>query len=186
MAMQVLRHRFTVDDYHRMGDAGILSANDRVELIDGEIVVMTPIGSPHAGTTAYLDRALSPRLGERALVWVQNPIFLLPHSEPQPDLAVLRPRSDYYRQAHPRPGDIFFLIEVSDTTGEYDRTVKIPLYAQAGVREVWIVDLAAECIEVYRQPAAGAYQQVQRFPRGQSVAPQAFPDLRLSVDEILG
>jgi len=186
MAVQVLRHRFTVEDYHRMGQAGILSEQDRVELIDGEIVVMTPIGSPHAGTTTFLHGWFLPRLVGRALIREQNPVVLSPHSEPQPDLAVVLPRSDHYRHAHPRAADIFFLIEVSDTTAEFDRTVKLPLYARAGIREVWIVDLAAACVEVYRQPGADGYERMERFMRGQSVAPQAFPDLFLSVNDILG
>ena len=186
MAVQVLRHRFTVEDYHRMGEAGILSADHRVELIDGEIVVMTPIGSPHAGEVNRLNRLFVVRLGDRAVVTVQNPVVFPPDSEPQPDLAILRPRPDFYGRLHPRPEDVLLIIEVGDTSLGYDRTVKAPLYARAGIPELWIIDLEGECVEVYRQPAAGAYQQVQRFPRGQSVAPQAFPDLRLAVDGILG
>ncbi len=169
-----------------MGEAGIFSADDRVELIDGEIVMMTPIGSPHAGATAYLEHFLSLALGARAQVRAQTPVILVPDSEPQPDLAGLLPRPDFYRRAHPHPEDILWLIEVSDTTGEYDRTVKLPLYARAGIREVWIVDLAAQWIETYHRPAGNGYEDMQRFTRGQSVAPQAFPDVRLSVDEILG
>ena len=186
MAVQLLRHRFTVEDYHRMGQAGILAEKDRVELVDGEIVQMTPIGSPHAGTTTFLHGWLSPRLGARAIVREQNPVVLAPHSELQPDLAAVRPRSDHYRQGHPRPADVLFLIEVSDTTGDYDRTVKLPLYARAGIQEVWIVDLAAACVEIYLGPGVSGYERMERFTRGQSIAPQAFPDLRLSVDDILG
>ena len=186
MAVQLLRRRFTVEDYHRMGQAGIFAEDGRVELIDGEIIVMTPIGSPHAGTTAYLEHFLSLGFGERALVRAQGPVILLPHSEVHPDLAVLRPRSDYYRRAHPRPEEIFFLIKVSDTTGEYDRTIKLPLYARAGIQEVWIVDLGAESIEVYQGPGTNGYERMQRFGRGQTFASPAFPDVHLSVDAILG
>ncbi len=186
MAVQLLRHRFTVEDYNRMGQAGILSEDDRVELIDGEIIVMTPIGSPHAGKVNRLNHLFAPRLRGRAIVTVQNPIVMPPDSEPQPDLALLRLRADFYEHSHPGPEDIILLIEVSDTSLVYDRTVKLPLYARAGIREVWIVDLAAESVEVHQEPVAGAYRSVQRFTRGQAFAPQAFPDLRLSVDEIFG
>jgi Uma2 family endonuclease len=186
MAVQVLRHRFTVEEYHRMGEGGVLSPEARVELIDGEIIEMAPIGSPHAGTTLFLDRWFAFRLDERAYVIVQSPVLLPPHSEPLPDLAVVRPRPDHYRSGHPRPEDIFLLIEVSDTTGEYDRTLKLPLYARAGIPEVWIVDLAAQCVEVYRGPSPGGYEQMERFSRRQVVSPQAFPDLHLPVDDILG
>jgi Uma2 family endonuclease len=186
MAVQVLRHRFTVEEYHRMGEAGIFSEDDRVELIEGEIVEMAPIGSPHAGTTDYLHDTLSQMLGKRARVRAQSPIVLVPDSEPQPDIAVLRYRSDFYRGGHPRLEDIFFLIEVSDTTGEFDRIVKLPLYGRAGIPEVWIVDLAAHCVEVYVGPSPDGYELRHRFTRGQVVSPQAFPDLQLAVDEILG
>lgn len=169
-----------------MGQAGILSEDDRVELIEGEIVVMTPIGSPHAGKVIRLNGLFVPRLGGRAMVNVQNPIILAAHSEPQPDLALLRPRPDWYERSHPRPEDILLLIEIADTSLDYDRTVKVPLYAGAGIPEVWIVDLTAECIEVYQEPSQGRYRRVQRFTRGQSLAPQAFPDLLLSVDELFG
>lgn len=186
MAVQALRKRFTIEDYHRMGQAGIFSEDDRVELIDGEIVVMTPIGSPHAGKVARLIRIFTHRLGDRAIVNVQNPVVLPPDSEPQPDLAILRPRPDFYEDAHPRPEDILLLVEVSDTSIDYDRTVKVPLYARAGTQEVWIVDLAAQCVEVHQEPAAQGYQRVQRFTRGQFLTPRAFPDFRISLDEIIG
>ncbi len=186
MAVQALRKRFTIEDYHRMGRAGIFSEDDRVELIDGEIVVMTPIGSPHAGKVDRLNNILTPRLAGRATVRVQNPVLLPPDSEPQPDLALIRPRPDFYERAHPRADDVLLLIEVSDTSLEYDRTVKLPLYARAGIPEVWIVDLAGECVEVYREPQPHGYRHVRRFTRGQSLTPSALPDLRLSVDEIFG
>ena len=169
-----------------MADAQVFSEDDRGELLEGEIIEMAPIGSRHAACVDRLTQVFALALGEEAIVRVQNPLRLSEHSEPQPDLAVVLPRSDHYRHAHPRAADIFFLIEVSDTTAEFDRTVKLPLYARAGIREVWIVDLAAACVEVYRQPGADGYERMERFMRGQSVAPQAFPDLFLSVNDILG
>lgn len=169
-----------------MGEAGIFREDDRVELIHGEIVQMTPIRSPHAGCVNRLNRLFTATLGELAVVTVQNPITLDPASEPQPDLALLRPRADFYAGGHPGPGDVWLVVEVADTSLAFDRTVKIPLYARAGIVEVWLVDLPGECVEVYRQPSEGRYTEVQRVPRGQQVTCQAFPDLSLSVDEILG
>lgn len=137
-----------------MGQAGIFSEDDRVELIQEEIVVMTPIGSPHAGTTVFLNRWFSSRVGDRALVTVQNPVTLSPDSEPQPDVALLRPRGDYYRRSHPRPEDVCRLIEVADTSLEYDRAVRVPRYARAGIPEARVVDLMAGSVEVSQQPSA--------------------------------
>lgn len=174
------RRRFTVTEYERMAAAGVLTEDDRVELIDGEIVMMAPIGSRHAGTVMLLTSLWTSRLGERVIVSVQNPVELDGHSEPQPDIALLRPRADFYRNAHPRPDDVLLLIEVADPSVEADRRVKIPLYARAGIRESGLVDLVADRLDTYRRPAAGSYQDVRLFGRGQTVSAQAFPDLVLT------
>lgn len=186
MSVQVVRRSFTVEEYHRMAQAGILGEDDRVELIDGEIVKMTPIGSRHAACIMRLNRLFSRQLGQEVLVNVQNPIRLGEYSEPEPDVALLRFRKDFYAQAHPGPEDVVLVIEVADTSAAYDREVKLPLYARAGVPEVWLVDLAEERIEVYRQPGRQGYEQIQRLGRGQHVTAQAFPNLVLVVDNILG
>lgn len=186
MALQIARRCFTVEEYHRMAAAGILSEDDRVELIEGEIVEMTPIGSRHASCAIRLNQLFSQRLGQRALVSVQNPIRLGERSEPQPDLALLRPRPDFYAQAHPEPRDVLLLVEVAETSGAYDREVKLPLYARAGIAEVWLVDLEHAGIEVYRQPGPQGYQFVQRVGPEARLAPQTFPDLALAVAEIIG
>ena len=187
MATLLTRRRFTVHEYHRMAEAGLFGEDDRIELIDGDIVQMTPIGSRHAGTVAYLDRTLSARLGDRALVWTQNPIQRAAlDSEPQPDLAVLRTRSDFYRTSHPGAEDAFLLIEVADTSLLADRRVKVPLYAKAGIREVWLVNLSEDRVEVYRDPLSGGYGELRVLRRGDSLAMEAFPDVELSVAEILG
>ena len=186
MAVESARRRFTVEEYHRMGLAGILREDDRVELIDGEIVEMTPIGSPHAGCVNRLARLFFAAAGQRAVVTVQNPISLPPGSEPQPDLVLLRPRGDFYAGGHPGPGDVWLVVEVADTSLTFDRTVKVPLYARAGIPEVWVVDLAGQRVEVYRRPAGGLYADVQRHERGQRLVCAAFPDLALSVDDALG
>lgn len=183
MSVQFLRRGFTVEEYHRMGQAGILSEDERVELIEGEIVEMAPIGSRHQACVDRTNRWFSQRVGERALVRVQGPIRLEERSEPQPDLALLRPRPDFYAEAHPGPEDVFLVVEVAETSPDVDREVKVPLYARAGVPEVWLVDLGGECIEIYRNPTARGYQEVRR---GERLAPHALADLDLAVADVLG
>jgi Uma2 family endonuclease len=186
LGTDIERRLFTVDEYHRMVDAGILDENDRVELIRGEIVRMAPIGSRHAGCVAALNQWLVTALVGRAILWPQNPVTLPPYSEPQPDIMLVEPRTDFYRTGHPCALDVLLLVEVADTTIRYDRRVKVPLYAEESIREVWIVDLAGEAIHVYRDPHEGSYRHVERLGREASVAPDAFPDLVLSVSAILG
>ena len=181
------RRRFTVEEYHRMGDAGILAEDERVELIEGEIVKMTPIGFRHAGSVNRLTSLWTSRLGNRVVVQIQNPIELRGvDSELQPDVALLRPRPDFYFKSHPEAGDIFLLIEVADTTVELDRNVKIPLYAKAGIREAWLLDLNADRVEVFRQPTPDGYRDVHALGRGRALTVEAFPDLTLTVDDLLG
>jgi Uma2 family endonuclease len=176
MGEQLTRRRFTVEDYHRMGEAGILAEDEPVELIAGEIVVREPIGSRHAGTVNRLTRLWTSRLGERAVVQIQNPIELPKEdSEPQPDVTLLRPRADFYTGAHPVAADVLLLIEVADESLAVDRRVRMPLYARAAIREAWLLDLAAACVEVYRAPTADGYQQVVKFERGQRLAPRPSP-----------
>jgi hypothetical protein len=186
MTLELRRRRFTVDDCHRMAEAGILGEDDRVELVDGEIVEMAPIGPRHAGHVKRLNALFTSRLGPRAVVSVQDPATLSEHSEPRPDLALLRPRADFYRGGHPRPEDILLLVEVAETTAAFDRQVKVPLYASAGVREVWLLDLTAGRLEVHRDPAAGRYRDVRTLAPGDRLAPEAFPDLALEVADLLG
>lgn len=183
---QVQTRPFTVDEYYRMAEAGILHEDDRVELIRGAIVEMSPIGSRHAARVDRLSTEFHTRLISRAIVRVQGPVRLSPNSEPEPDILLLRPRSDFYAAAHPGPADVLLLVEVADTSLEYDRGEKLALYAEAGIPEVWIVDLAHEVVEVFRQPDAGSYRRQDVFGRGASLAPEAFPDAVISVDAILG
>lgn len=185
MSVQLEKRLFTVDEYYRMAEAGILGKDDRVELIAGEIVKMSPIGSPHASCVKRLNRLFSVRLGDRVILSVQDPVRLSERTEPQPDIALLIPRADFYFQRHPQAEEVLLIIEVSDTTIEYDREVKIPLYAAAGIVEVWIVSLAEELIEIYRQPLVNGYAEVQQFRRGENVSPLSFSDVVLSVDEVL-
>ena len=186
LAVDVPRRRFTVDEYHRMADAGVLGEDDRVELLDGEIVEMSPIGPPHTGCVARLNAMFARRLRDRAIVWVQNPMILDRYSEPQPDIALVAPRADFYSTAHPRPRDVLLAVEVIATSGGYDRTLKLPLYARSGLREVWLVDVRAKAVDVYRRPATGGYRGHQRLVPGRVVAPLAFPRLRFRVGDIVG
>lgn len=186
MAMPLTHHRFTVDEYHRMAEAGILSEDDRVELLDGQIVPMTPIGSSHAGCVNRLTHLLAGRLGESATVSVQNPVVLSEHWEPEPDIAVLDFRADGYGHAHPRPRDVRLIVEVGDSSGEADRRVKLPGYAEARVPEVWLVNLLADRIEVYQDPESGRYTTRRIVARGATLSPLRMPDVTVGADEVLG
>ena len=181
---EVTRRRFTVHDYHRMGEAGILHEDDRVELIEGEIVEMAAIGTRHFTCVNALNRLLVRGVGDEAIVSVQNPVRLDEHTEPQPDLTVLRTRD--YRRSLPGPGDVLLLIEVSDTTLPYDRGVKLPLYARAGIPEVWIVDLAGETVERHTDPSGNGYRRIERARRGETIESAALPELSFRVDAVLG
>jgi Uma2 family endonuclease len=185
MTIQMPRHLFTVDDYYRMAEAGILRANERVELIEGEVVEMVPIGSHHAHVVDNLAALLIRRTTTRdAVVRVQGPVRLSQRSEPQPDIAVLKPHS--YMEGHPGPADILLLVEVADSTLLSDQRVKVPLYARVGIPEVWIANLANETIEVYSHPTESGYSAQTVLTRGQHVTPEALPTLKLPVDDILG
>ncbi|MCM1984443.1 Uma2 family endonuclease [Lyngbya confervoides] len=186
MTVQILRKKFTVGQYHQMIESGILTDRDRVELLRGEIIEMSPIGMQHAACVDRLTELLVGTFRGKAIVRVQNPIQLSTRSEPQPDFAILQRRSDFYANGHPQPSDVFALIEVSDTTVEFDRTVKVPLYAKDNIVEVWIVDLNAKAVQIYREPSDAGYQQVQTCRRGQAIAFQAFTDIQFTVDQLLG
>ncbi len=149
--------RFTVDDYQRMGETGILHEDDRVELIEGEIVALPPIGSPHGGRVKHLNRILAGAVGEYAIIAVQDPVVLGIRSEPEPDIAILRPRPDFYTDAHPMAADVLLLIEVADSSLQYDLNVKVPLYARHGIPEVWVVDIAHRQVLRFSRPANGTY-----------------------------
>ena len=186
MSVQLLRRKFTVDQYHKMVDSGILNEDDRVELIRGEIIEMSPIGQKHAACVAKLSQLLTIALLGRAIIWSQNPIKLSNSSEPQPDIALLKPRDDFYYSVQPQPQDIFLLIEVADSTIKYDREIKIPLYAEEAIEEVWLVDLNQQSVEVYREVAKDGYKNVQKLSRGEYLRFQPFADIKISIDEILG
>jgi Uma2 family endonuclease len=179
------RHRLSVHDYHRMGEAGILLPGTRIELIEGEIVDKVPIGSRHAAAVARLNGLFSRAAGQEALVWVQNPIRLGDYSEPEPDLALLKPRDDFYAAAHPKSGDVLLIVEVPDTSLRYDREIKIPLYARHGIPEVWLVDLEARVLTIYRRPADAGYDEERRIDSPKAFSPLCLPGAVIDLSNLL-
>lgn len=187
MVTETLIHRFDIEAYHRLISSGILLEDERVELIEGRIVDMTPIGTRHAACVNRLNNLLTLKLEGRGIVSVQNPIQLLKHqSEPEPDIALLKYREDFYSDKLPEETDILLIAEVADTSLEYDRGTKIPLYAKANIREVWLVSLLDNCIEVYTLPSAGGYGSRSIARHGQTISPGIFPDISLTARQILG
>lgn len=186
MSVQIARRHFNITEYYRMTEAGILSAGDRVELIDGEVIEMGPIGSRHAACVNRLNKLLNRLVLQDVIVSVQNPIVLNEYSEPQPDISLLRPRSDFYAQGHPTPADVLLVVEVADSSAQFDREIKLPLYAQAMLPEVWLVNLPDDTIERYSQPANGAYQIAQTLKRGEVLISTMISSLNLDVAAILG
>ena len=184
MAVEVAttRRRFTRAEYYRMAEAGILGEDDRVELIEGEIVQMSPIGDRHVAFVINVNNLLAGRLAGRALVSPQNPVVLTDDTVPQPDITVLRRRA--YKERRVQADDVLLLIEVADTSLAYDRTTKLRLYAQAGIPEYWIVDCTTESVEVYVQPAGDRYRDVTRVVGPASLRLRAFPDVELTLAEI--
>ena len=180
------RRPFTVGEYYRMAEAAILTEEDRVELIAGQIVAMSPIGSRHAACVDRLNGLLHRQPGPAFIVRVQSPIALDAYSEPEPDLVLLRARADFYTAAHPSAADVLLAIEVADTSVEYDREVKLPLYAQAGVPEVWLIDLQKGHIEVYARPQSGAYQQRVEVAADATFTSPTVSGLELAVADVLG
>ncbi len=179
--------KLDVDAYYRMAEIGILREDERVELIDGEIIDMAPIGQGHAATVGGLNRALVMACGNKAIVWVQNPVCLDRLNEPEPDFAVLRPRPDFYATGdRPGPADVLLLVEVADSSLRYDLTVKLPLYARAGIPELWIVDLKRRALDAFRRPTGGQYAEVATYRPGDHLALAADPGITVRLDLALG
>ena len=182
--MAATRRRFTRAEYHRMAEVGILREHDRVELIRGEIVEMSPPGRRHKAFAGNLNQLLVTRLAGRAIVWMQNPIVLTEDSEPQPDVVVLRRGAVSYKERDAWGEDTLLLIEVADTSLAYDRSTKLRLYAEAGIPQYWVVDCNAEAIEVYRTPGPEGYRDITRVAGTATLRLQAFPDVELTTVEI--
>lgn len=183
--VQYSPHRFTVDEYYRMAEAGILDEDDRVELIDGQILVMEPISSEHGGHTRVLTHLFMPLVGDRAIISIQSPIQIDRFNHPQPDVVLCRPRDDFYKRSHPAPSDILLLIEVAWTSAARDRRLKIPLYGRAGILEFWLIDIPNRTLEVYTSPSDDGYDRVARLRAGETVRPVAFGDLEIRIEDVV-
>lgn len=180
------RRRITVAEFERMIAANVWPEDERLELIEGELIIMSPINARHAANVKRLAELLRDRLGKRALIGVQDPIVLDDDSEPEPDISVVRRQPDYYANAHPAASDTFLVIEVSDTTLDYDRETKARLYARAGIPELWVRDVNGERLIVFRNLENSEYTRIESLKAGATLALVVFPDVVLSVDEILG
>ena len=177
--------KFTVDEYYRMAEAGILHHTERVELINGEIIVMPPIGNPHATGVRRIDRVFRQTAGDAVTISGQNPVRLGDHSDPQPDIAILRYREDDYSDKPPSAEDVLLIIEVSDSTLAYDRGTKADIYARFNVPEIWVMNLPEDCIEGFSDPGPEGYTRQTTYRRGDKISPAALPDLEFAVDDLL-
>lgn len=187
MVTETIIHKFNIETYHRLISAGILHEDDRVELIEGRIVDMTPIGTRHSACVNRLNSLFDRKLQGRVIVSVQNPVLLLKEeSESGPDITLLKYREDFYSDQLPKAEDVLLLVEVADTSVDYDRGIKIPLYARANIQEVWLVNLMENCIEIYSSPRSGGYEFSKTIRNDQTISPKAFPDISLTAKQILG
>lgn len=186
MSAEIARYSFTAEEFQRMGEAGIFRQDARLELIEGEIIEMSPIGSPHAACVKFLSGLLHRLFGDAFIVGVQDPIRLNDFSEPQPDVTLLKWRDDYYREKHPTPAEVLLVIEVADSTVVKDKTIKIPLYARTGIAEAWLVNIPEERIEAYSAPSGDLYQRVEIFGRGQEARAHTLEGLAVNASELLG
>ncbi len=185
MSVQLLKRRFTISEYYQMAKVGILTPSDRVELINGEILEMSPIGKRHAACVNRVNQLFYQKLGDRILISVQNPILLNNLSEPQPDITLLQPRTDFYASGHPQASDIFLIVEVADSSINYDQEIKISLYSESGILEVWLIDLNQNSLQVYQQPTESGYQRIQQLQSENTLSPLAFPEIHLRVNEMI-
>jgi Uma2 family endonuclease len=180
-----LLHRFSVEDYHRMAEVGLIAPDARVELLEGVIIDMMPIGPLHGGAVNQLSNALFQPTNNRWIVSTQNPLHLGPKSEPVPDLMLLRPRDDFYSTSLPVAADVFLIVEVADSSLERDREDKLPIYAKAGIVEVWIVNLPEQQIEIYRDPNPAGYTTVQIARGADEVSPLSLPEISFPVARLV-
>jgi len=186
MQVEVTKRLFTADEYYRMGEVGILGPEERTELIDGEIIRMSPPGNRHIACVNRANAAFVETFGKRAIVSVQNPLRLNIYNEPQPDIVVLQPRPDFYDSTRLAPEHTYFVLEVSGTSLAFDRKIKLARYASFGVPEVWIADLKHHLLLVFREPAGDSYTSSLTLRRNDSVSPLAFPDAVFKVEQLIG
>ena len=182
--LTIPRRLLTLDEYHTIGTAGVLKEDDRIELIEGEMIEMAPIGSRHLAKVNRLARLLSQCIGDQAIVSVQNPIALPPHNEPQPDLALLKPRADDYEGKLPSAEDILLVIEVADTTLAYDRDAKMPIYARHDIVETWLVDIQGQTVSIYQEPGKNGYRRILTPTRNESITPTQLPNVVIQLVDI--
>ncbi len=185
MSKLIKRRLFTADEYQEMGKAGILVAEDRVELIYGEIVAMSPIGDPHNAAVDRANKALVIAAGDHGIVRVQGSVRLNLYNEPQPDIVLLKPRDDFYAKKGAGPDDIILIVEIADSSLRYDRKVKARLYAEMGVYEYWIADVNEECVFIHSHRLGKSYRLIRQVRRGDSLAPELLPECRIRVDQLL-
>lgn len=178
------RHKLSLEDYYKMGEAGILGEDSRVELIEGELIDMAPIGSRHVRAVNILTELLVPQARGVAVVSVQNPVSLPPDNGPQPDIALLKPRADNYGDSLPTAQDVLLIIEVADTTAKYDREVKAALYARHGIQEFWLVDVQGKAVEIYQEPGSKGYRKLLRPETVETISPVSLPDVHVPLGEI--
>ncbi|MBI2799261.1 MAG: Uma2 family endonuclease [Gammaproteobacteria bacterium] len=184
VSMPPRKHRLSVADYHCMGEIGILDPNVHCELIEGEIIDTSPIGSVHAGTVTMLGRLFNRVVGDMVVIALQSPVVLNEHSEPEPDIVLLKSRADFYKSADPHAEDVLLIVEVADTSLRYDRDTKIPLYARNGISEVWLVDLQSLRVEVFQEPAAEGYAKIRVHDPAKPLTPAALPETAIDVSDL--
>ena len=178
------RHPITVEEYLRMGRGSVFAPDARLELIEGEIIEMAPIGPPHAGAVAILGRVFGRAVGDTAVVWVQNPLRIGERSMPQPDIALLKPRADTYTRSHPVAADVLLLVEVSDTTLRFDVSTKMPLYARAGIVEAWVVDVERHLVQVFRDPGPDGYRASFTMAGDERLSACAIAEVAITVSDL--
>jgi len=186
MQIEVTKRLFTVDEYYRMGEVGIIGPEERTELIDGEVIRMSPPGNRHIACVNRANAAFVEAFGKRAIVSVQNPLRLNIYNEPQPDIVVLQPRADFYDSTRLAPEHTYFVLEISDTSLTFDRKIKLARYATFGVPEVWIADLKHDLLLVFRDAESDSYKSSLTLRRNGSISPLAFPDAVFKAEQLLG
>lgn len=186
MQADAAKKRFTVDEFYKMAQIGILTDSAPSELIDGEIIEVSPIGPAHRAAVNRASDCLIPLFKGKAHISVQLPVRLNEFNEPEPDLAFLKPRRDFYKSRHPGPADVFLIFEISDSSLRYDHEVKLPMYAASRIPEVWIEDVNMGVLHVFRDPARKSYQTARILRPGSTISLPAFPDVPVSVSELLG
>lgn len=180
MAVEMRRHLLTLEQFERMCEVGIIGEDERVELIEGELIEMPPPSPEHSTPTRRLSRTFIEALGDRVVVFVQDSIRLPPRSAPQPDLTLAAPPDERYAHKNPEPADILLVVEVAKTTHNYDRRTKMPLYARQGIAEAWLVDVPARTVEIYREPKPDGYTRVEKVGDDGSLSLEAFPDVTIA------